>query len=80
MFNNNKYYIMSEMLYDELTQVSGFTKLNGYTYQEHIILQLKSRGINNEQLFEKIILAEDGKLALKILHDEGIMFTHTYYD
>ena len=37
MFNNNKYYIMSEMLYDELTQVSGFTKLNGFTYQEHII-------------------------------------------
>ncbi len=78
MFNNNKYYIMSEYLYEELTQVLGFTKLNGYTYQEHIVLQLKNRGLNNEKLFERIILAEDGKLALKILQDEGIMYTHTY--
>lgn len=71
----NEKYIMTEYMYDSLTQVYGFTDLNGKTYQEHITKIFADK--IDEKLKKQILKVSSAGEALKILSDNNIDYTHT---
>jgi len=71
----NEKYIMTEFMYDSLTNVYGFTDLNGKTYQEHITKIFADK--IDEKLKKQILKVSSAGEALKILSDNNIDYTHT---
>lgn len=71
-------YLMSPELYDILIMVSGFTKCNGKTYQEHIIKTLKNK--LTKDIKEEIIKTTTSNDALSVLQKNNIEYTHDYND
>lgn len=67
-------YIMFEQLFDHLSRVDGFNKLNGKTYQEYITKCLKL----DDNLKKLILNAKTGKSALQILDKHKIKYTHIF--
>lgn len=67
-------YIMSENLFTQLCCISGFNKMNGPTYQEHIIIIAGKR--IPESLHHVIQHSTSGEKALDILRENNIPYTH----
>ena len=64
---------MSPELYNSLLNVSGFTILNGNTYQKHIILTLGK--YLSEEIKKKILNSNNIEQALELIN---IPYTHRY--
>ena len=67
---------MSPELYGTLSMVSGFTNLNGKTYQEHIIKILDKK--LTQEIKEHITKTSTSKEALEVLKKNKIEYTHNY--
>ena len=67
------HYLMSPDLYNSLTNVHGFTDMNGETYQKHIIIIL-GEFLSNE-VKEKILNTDNIEEALKLIN---VPYTHEY--
>ena len=70
------YYLMHPSLWSDLTQVSGFTNLNGNTYIEYIN---QSIPLNDEQKSELNTLKTSDQLE-GFWKKHNIDVTHEYYD
>lgn len=71
-------YIMKEEMFNQLSFVTGFNRLNGDTYQQHITIIFKDK--LNENQKNTILNQVSGKDALKILNQFNINYTHKYSD
>ena len=67
------YYLMSPELYNSLSNVSGFTTLNGKTYQEHIVLILGK--YLSKKIKKKILNSNNIEQALELIN---IPYSHQY--
>ena len=67
---------MKEEMFNQLSSVSGFNRLNGNTYQHHITIIFKD--ILNESEKNEILNQKNGYEALKILTKLNINYNHTY--
>jgi hypothetical protein len=70
-------YIMSPELFSQLSNVRGFTNMNGSNYQEHINMIFDNR-LNQED--KNNILTMNIENALSYIEDLGITFTHSMTD
>ena len=69
-------YIMTQVLFDQLCQISAFNAMNGKNYQEHILIVAGNR--IPKELHDSIRTADSGDDALNILTANKIPWTHTY--
>ena len=67
-------YVMHEKMYYNLCNVTGFTNINGRTYQEHLTIILKVE----DEIKNLVLNSETAEDAKNILKENGIVFTHTY--
>ena len=68
---------MPEDLFNQLCLVRSFNKANGATYQEHILIVAGKR--IPKDLHTSISKAKSGTLALEILKQHNIAYSHIYY-
>ena len=68
---------MSPELFSQLSNVRGFTNMNGSNYQEHINMIFDNR-LNQED--KNNILTMNIENALSYIEDLGITFTHSMTD
>lgn len=73
----SKFIISYEMHASLAHNVSGFSKINGYTYQEHIIIMFPELA---EDVKKAIIATSSHVNALNVLTVNGIKYTHDYID
>jgi hypothetical protein len=69
-------YIMTQTLFDQLCHVSSFNKMNGTTYQEHIVIIAGKR--IPSALHDAVRQAKSGDIALEILTKNNIPWSHKY--
>ena len=69
-------YLMAFSQYNTLSQVRGFTNLNGYTYQEHITKTLKDVLTNEQE--KQVLSAPTIEDVLTLLVIFGINYTHDF--
>ena len=69
------HYIMDENMFTNLSCVRGFTKLNGKTYLEHIVIIFKLEGTDKEKILNSKSI-EEAKTILK--NDLNINYTHNF--
>jgi len=67
-------YIMSQDMFNQLSNVNGFNKKNGFTYQQHILITSWYR--IPSKLHYTILKAKTGKDALNILKNNKIAYLH----
>ena len=67
---------MSEQLYNQLCLVRSFNNTNGATYQEHILIIAGKR--IPKDLHESVSKAKSGSLALEILKQHNITYSHIF--
>ena len=68
-------YIMTPDLFNQLCYVSGFNKMNGNTYQEHIEKMFGS--LMNDNEIARIRDCKNSDEALGVLKNLGVCFTHS---
>ena len=68
-------YIMTPDLFNQLCYVSGFNRMNGNTYQEHI--EKIFGDLLNDNEIVKIRGSKDSDEALDILKNLGVTYTHS---
>lgn len=68
-------YIMTPDLFNQLCYVSGFNRMNGNTYQEHIE-KIFGHLLNDTEIV-RIRVSKDSDEALDALKQIGISFTHS---
>ena len=73
----NDKYIMTPELFEQLTYVYGFEKMNGKNYMEHITI---TRPDIPDDVQKQILTCSDPEKALEILSDNNIPYTHEYID
>lgn len=67
-------YIMSQDMFNQLSNVNGFNQKNGFTYQQHILITAWYR--IPSKLHYIILNAKSGNDALNILKKNNITYLH----
>jgi len=67
---------MSEGLFNELSEISGFNALNGDTYHAHIMKVIAKSEEISDAIKSLIQYTEKVDDALGILHDNNVSYTH----
>ena len=66
-------YLMSPELFEGLSSVQGFNRLNGKTYQQHITMALSIRSDLREQIHQE----NDYDKLMELLKNNGYNITHS---